>query len=69
MTDKPVVLYRTNVYHTIPGIGAPAMVQPVNHPDPDGLVSNTCHVLTSPIVRVGEDGEFETLNTIYRPEK
>ena len=67
MTDKPVVLYRMNVYHTIPGIGAPAMVAPVNHPGTE--VSNTCHVLTSPIVRVGEDGEFETRNTIYRPEK
>ena len=26
------------------------------------------YVVTSPIIRVEEDGTFETLNTIYKPE-
>lgn len=47
-------------------VGESAIVFPVNHPDKNN-VSNTRHVYTSSVVKVNEDGSFETLNTIYKP--
>ena len=65
MKTKRVVLYRNNGEQRIGSVGDHALVEPINHTSP--LVSNTTTVLTSRIVRLGEDGEFETENTIYRP--
>lgn len=64
MSNKPVVLYDASIeYHV--KIGSRALVHPLNHPSE--LVSNTTYILTSNVVRIGENGEFETENTIYRP--
>lgn len=63
MSEKKVVHYRG-----IPQIvGDRALIYPVDHPDTVN-VTNTEQAITSPIVRKDLDtGEFETLNTIYRP--
>jgi hypothetical protein len=42
-----------------------AVVLPVDHPDTE-RVSNRDFATTSRVVRVGVNGEFETLNTTYR---
>jgi hypothetical protein len=44
-------------------VGHRALVQPLDHPGPD--VSNTTLAVTSPIVRVASNDEFETDNTVY----
>lgn len=62
---KPVVLYRNDGTQRIMGVNVRALVTPIDHPS--DLVSNTGPVLTSPVIRIGTWGEFETLNTIYRP--
>lgn len=64
MTQKKVVLYR-EVQNPIT-VGNVAVVFPLNHPD-FLRVSNKDWAITSRVVAVGEKGEFETLNTIYRP--
>ena len=66
---KPVVHYRTDVKSIIQDVGGWALIHPVDHPNPNGLVSNECNVYTSEIVRRGDNGEFETRNTIYRPQE
>lgn len=43
-----------------------AVVHPVDHPD-TARVSNRREAMTSLVVHIGEDGVFETQNTIYRP--
>ena len=58
---KPIVHYRNKVNAVV---GLYTVVDPIDHPSP--RVSNTCPVCTSRVVRVGENGEFETENTIYR---
>ena len=67
---KPIVLYKAGITH-IPDVGSCAIVEPINHPNhvKGQQVSNTKPVITSPIVRIGAWGEFETENTIYRPAK
>lgn len=46
--------------------GRSAIVFPLNHPNPHGLVSNTKPILTSKVVAVrAKTKTFETLNTIY----
>lgn len=60
---KPIVSY-TQLYFCEEGQGA--IVKPVDHPS--CLVTNLKLVLTSPVIKYDrETGEFETLNTIYRP--
>lgn len=49
-----------------PLIGSRTVVVPIDHPSEQ--VSNTTTVITSPVIRLGAWGEFETENTIYRPE-
>jgi hypothetical protein len=62
--EKPVVRYKGEVLMNKPGF--PAFVTPIDHPNPEGLVSNTKQVLTSPVVSYDEKtGRLETLNTIY----
>lgn len=46
-----------------------AIVTPIDHPNPHGLVSNTGPVTTSQLISgPDEEGKFETQNTIYIPE-
>jgi hypothetical protein len=59
---KPLVHYIEVVYPPSPVVGKSVIVKTVDHPSP--LVSNTKHVLTSPVVSVNDDG-FETQNSIY----
>ena len=64
--NKKVVHY-TSVFRE-PVVGQSAIVTPIDHPDTEN-VSNTKPVFTSQVVRVRaypDNGEFETLNTIYR---
>jgi hypothetical protein len=46
-------------------LGMPARVIPVDHPSE--MVSNAEFVRTSLVERIGENGEFETRNTSYKP--
>ena len=70
MAEKPIVHYRWgDVYPTIVE-GKPVVgIKPVDHKNhvPGQAVSNRNPVITSPVIRIGAVGEFETLNTIYRP--
>lgn len=61
---KIVVHYLTNK-EVIIMLGCRAWVWPVDHISPK--VSNSTYVSTSPVIRIGENGEFETENSIYRP--
>lgn len=63
---KPVVNYRPNEYQHIV-VGRPATVWPENHPS--YLVTNGRMCYTTVVERLDADGEFETMNTIYRPIK
>lgn len=67
---KPVVHYTPNPHQFIPDVvGKGAMVWPVDHPNHlfSQNVSNETACFTSAVIRIGENGEFETLNTIYKP--
>lgn len=66
--EKKIVHYKNDRNHSTFNVkvGHCAIVFPIDHPDVE-LVSNRKPVLTSPIVRVGPWGEFETQNSIYRP--
>jgi hypothetical protein len=59
---KPTVHYKDIGFK--PEVGACAFVWPLDHQSP--RVSNTREVMTSTVVRVGINGEFETKNTIYK---
>lgn len=62
---KPIVHYKWDTYPTI-RIGFPVVgIIPVDHPVTN-RVTNTKAVMTSPVLRIGPWGEFETKNTIYR---
>lgn len=50
-----------------PVVGQCILVLPINHPDTE-RVSNKQWAITSPVVRVFEDGGFETQNTVYQYE-
>ena len=46
--------------------GRPAIIFPIGHPNPNGLVSNVQPVYTSTVVKVdAKTKSFETRNTIY----
>ena len=60
---KPIVHYISDGF-TIIKLGERALIYPVDHPSP--WVTNGRIAHTSPIIRVGDDGEFETWNTIYK---
>jgi hypothetical protein len=64
---KPVVHYKE--LFTKPIAGKCAMVFPIDHTNHvfGQNVSNTKPVLTSTVVATRKNGEFETLNTIYKP--
>jgi hypothetical protein len=67
---KPVVHYRNDGSQRIP-LGKFAFVRPIDHPNhvPGHNVSNKEMVVTSKVIRIGSNGEFETMNTIYRPDR
>lgn len=62
---KAVVHYRSAGRSII--VGHSALVYPVDHMSP--LVSNTTIAHTSRVIAIRENGEFETLNSIYKPVK
>lgn len=71
---KPVVRYRKDV-----GVRISAdpkdwdygcLLQPIDHPNPVGLVSNRSVINTSKVVSYDPNtGKIETLNTIYLPSE
>lgn len=67
--SKRVVHYKNNGLQRI-SLGAYAIVEPIDHTNhaPGQQVTNTGPVITSKVVRIGSWGEFETQNTIYRPD-
>lgn len=62
---KPIVKYKSSkVRHIV--IGKSACVFPIDHPNPNGLVSNTKQIYTSTVLSYDKStGDFETLNTRY----
>lgn len=63
LKEKPVVHYRPNVWDEIEE-GRSGWVYALDHPR---LGEQQVH--TSKILIVGQNGQFETLNTIYVPEQ
>jgi hypothetical protein len=61
---KPVAYYHSLVLPVV--VGTPALVVGVTEHQA-GLRGDLVH--TSHVLRVGDDGEFETENTIYRKRK
>jgi hypothetical protein len=43
-----------------------AIVVPVDHPDTEN-VTNTKHVVTTPVLEIQANGAFETRNSLYCP--
>lgn len=65
---KPVVTYHRR--YGEPVIGQSVTIAGLTgHPRQASGRLDGDYVRTSAVVRVGVDGEFETLNTIYRPEE
>lgn len=60
---KKLVHYRHNDFESIL-IGRTAIITPVDHPD-SANVSNKMYVMTSPVVAIHANGDFETVNTKY----
>ena len=68
--NKPVVRYRSDMpAHIVIGLGA--LIHPIDHPNhhPEHRISNNRYILTSKVIDYDmESGEFETLNTKYKPQ-
>lgn len=65
--DKPVVHY-SKQDDSVVQLGHPAFIKPIDHPSEN--VSNESYVITSKVIGLdSETGEFETLNTKYKPEE
>ena len=64
MTKKVVHYNQEKFKHIVLGQGA--IVFPIDHPD-DERVSNTREVFTSRVIKIFPNGDFETLNTMYKP--
>jgi hypothetical protein len=62
--QKPIVHYTPTAFDSIV-YGFYAYVEPVDHTSP--YVSNTRAVTTSRVIRVENNGVFETMNSIYIP--
>lgn len=60
---KPTVQYIDLLFP--PKVGTNTMLKPIDHPS--NLVTNTRHVHTSEVVKIEENGVFETKNTRYVP--
>ena len=63
LKEKPVVHYRPDPYDFIKE-GKGAEVYALDHPR-----LGERYVYTSKVIVVGQNGQFETLNTIYVPEQ
>ena len=63
---KRTVHYKSSEGALNPHVGNTAVVWPLDHPD-TSRVSNTGPVITSTVVKINDDGSFETLNSIYVP--
>ncbi len=62
---KPIVHYVPNKYQSI-NLGLPAYVFPIDHPG--DLVSNEKMIRTSRVIKYDKHtGEFETMNSVYKP--
>lgn len=61
--EKKIVRYSAVLINPVKGRSA--IVLPVDHPDTE-RVSNRDFARTSKVVEVRDNGEFETLYTIYR---
>lgn len=59
--DKPVVQYILNE-DSLVELGLPAFVDAVDHPR-----LGAGAVRTSRVIKVGQEGVFETYNTVYKP--
>jgi hypothetical protein len=64
---KPVVKYHRLLSPLVEGQSA-FLAGLTGHPGQASGQLEGQYVQTSRIVRVGENGEFETLNTVYQPE-
>jgi hypothetical protein len=64
MMTKQAVTYDSS--KEVVFVGGRALVCPIDHPDQEN-VTNTKEVITSRVIRIMTNGEFETLNTIYIP--
>jgi hypothetical protein len=64
---KPVVKYHRLLSPLVEGQSA-FVAGLTGHPRQETGDLEGQYVQTSTVVRVGEAGEFETLNTVYRPE-
>lgn len=67
MAGKPRVFFNKHSVLVDPLVRNRAVVLPYDHPS--ALVSNTKYVITSPVVKVNDDGSFETENSIYEPRE
>jgi hypothetical protein len=68
MQTKPVAVYKKETVQSIDGglvVGERVSVVVVTHP---AQRLNGMRVVTTPLVRVGDLGLFETANTTYIPE-
>lgn len=64
---KPVVEYATTE-HSFIKLGCRAYVLAIAHPGNSNMSSGTKEVFTSEVIKYDEEtGEFETLNTFYKP--
>lgn len=64
LSGKPVVQYADVGGPVV--VGQRVSVLPLNHPDTYN-VTNGYPAWTSAVLRIGDNGEFETKNTIYVP--
>ena len=64
---KPIVKYHRLLSALTVGESA-YIAGLTGHPRQDTGDLEGQYVITSRVVRVGEKGEFETLNTVYQPE-
>jgi hypothetical protein len=64
---KPIVKYHRLLSKL--AVGESAFLRDLTgHPRQGSGRLDGDYVQTSPVVRVGENGEFETRNTVYQPE-
>lgn len=64
---KPVVFYRADRPFRAQ-VGLSGFCYPLAHPSEQVTGDGTVPVITSPVVWVGEKGEFATANTHYKPQ-
>jgi hypothetical protein len=64
MQVKPTVRYAPDKSQYIK-VGLPAFIFPIDHQS--DFVSNKTVATTSKVIKVEEDGKFETQNTLYVP--